>query len=166
MVSPVLLPIAIQGSMFISCGPPIASSVELFPCTLQCRTIWEIGNTCGGYGEDVKECICKYHYSWDGAIDSMYFADCPLCIEGLGDADVAATLRAWKTFWVSDLFECFFYYEACIEHDGDGNNDEQVDGEDHWSWTCVIGCRCCCCCWCNLRQKNICLCINLHESWS
>jgi len=92
------LGVAIQESMFISCGPPIASSVELFPCSLQCRTIWEVGNTCGGYGKDVKECICKYHYSWDGAIESMYFADCPLCIEGLGDADVAATLRAWKTF--------------------------------------------------------------------
>ncbi|PVH83166.1 hypothetical protein DL98DRAFT_569996 [Cadophora sp. DSE1049] len=92
------LGVDVQESMFISCGPPIDSSVELFPCILQCRTIWQIGNTCGGYGEDVKECICTYHYSWDGAIESMYFANCPLCIEGLGVADVAATLRVWKTF--------------------------------------------------------------------
>jgi hypothetical protein len=56
------LGVALSYSAGISCGNSSSSSSNLFPCLLQCRAIWEIGNTCGDYDNSVSSCICKYHY--------------------------------------------------------------------------------------------------------
>jgi len=54
---------ALQYQTRISCGTPPNSSSNITSCTSMCRSVWQVGNSCGGYSS-AEACTCKYRYIW------------------------------------------------------------------------------------------------------
>lgn len=78
---------------------PPASTANLTSTDLDCRSIWEVINICGGDGKDLEACICKYKFIWDPQIGTTGSAnDCPTVIEQAGDSALGGRVRDWQSF--------------------------------------------------------------------
>jgi hypothetical protein len=77
--------------LYVSCGPSPVPACDAPPDF--CRPAWEVINTCGGYGEAQKDCICNYYWSWEASVESI--GNCTGCLFKEGATDLANALRGW-----------------------------------------------------------------------